>query len=55
MKIRHLSDSMLKKPINSNVVKGMEVTNTHLSSICEDYIIGKMVEKPFKNRTEHDS
>ena len=26
---RHLSNSMLKKLVNSNVVKGMEVMNTH--------------------------
>ena len=35
-------DSMLKKLVNSNMVKGMDVTNTHLDSICEDCILGKM-------------
>jgi len=32
-RLGHLSNSMLKKLVNSNVVKGMEVTNTHLNAV----------------------
>ena len=45
-RLGQLGDSMLKKLVNSNMVKGMEVMNTHLASICEDCVIGKMDEKP---------
>ncbi len=46
-RLGHLGDSILKKLVNSNVVKGMDVTNTQLGGICEDCILGKMDEKPF--------
>jgi len=30
----------------------MDITNMHLEGICEDYIMGKMDEKPFNDRIE---
>ena len=51
----HLGDSILKKLVNSNVVKGMDVTNTHLGGICEECILGKMDEKPFASQTDRDT
>ena len=51
----HLGDMTLKKLATSGIVKGMEVTNMQLTGICEDCIVGKMDEKPFENRTEHDT
>jgi len=54
-RLGHLGDTMLKKLVNFNTVKGMEIMNTHLAGICEDCVMGKMDEKPFENQTEHDS
>jgi len=51
----HIGDTALKKLITSGVVRGMEVTNMQLTGICEDCIVAKMDEKPFKSRTERDS
>jgi len=51
----HLGDSILKKLIDSNIVKEMEVTNSKLEGICEDCIMGKMDEKPFNARSDRDS
>ena len=33
----------------------MDVTDTHLDGICEECILSKMDEKPFKNREDRDS
>ena len=46
---------MLKKLANSGVVKGMEVMNTQLTSICRSCILGKMDEKPYEAWSERDS
>jgi len=54
-RLGHLGDSMLKKLVSSSIIKGMDITNTHLIGICEDCIVGKMDEKPFNNRNECDS
>ena len=45
----------LKKLVSSKSVRGMDVTDTHLSGTCKDCILGKMDEKPFKNRQQRDS
>src|SRR6266481_4773166 len=54
-RLGHLGDSILKKLVNSNVIKGMDVTNTQLGGICEDCILGKMDEKPFTSRMDRDT
>ncbi len=54
-RLGHLGDTMLKKLVESQVVKGMDITDTHLGGICKDCILGKMDEKPFESRKEHDS
>jgi len=46
---------MLKNIVNSNLVKGMDVTNINLKGICEDCILGKMDEKSFENHVERDT
>ena len=51
----HLGDMMLKKLATSGIIKGIEVTNMQLTGICEDCIVAKMDEKPFKNQTECDT
>ncbi len=53
-RLGHLGDTMLKKLLNSDTIKGMEVTDSYLGGVCEDCILGKMDEKPFKTRAEHD-
>ena len=53
-RLGHLGDSMLKKLINSSIVKEMIITDTHLNGTCEDCIIGKMDKKPFNVRNVHD-
>ena len=54
-RLGHLGDTTLKKLVRSDTVKGMEVTSTQLVGICRDCIFGKMDERPFENRSEHDS
>jgi len=51
-RLGHLRDTMLKKLVNSKTVKGMDVTDTHLDGICEECILSKMDEKPFKTRED---
>jgi len=46
---------MLKGLVGCSSVKGMEVRSTQLTGICENCVIGKMDEKPFEDRAEHDS
>ena len=41
--------------VSSKSVRGMDVTDTHLSGTCEDCILGKMDEKPFENRQQWGS
>ena len=53
-RLGHLGDSMLKKLVNSGIVKGMDVSNSDLHGICETCILGKMDEKPFETRTSRD-
>src|SRR5882724_10516691 len=54
-RLGHLGDTALKKLVRSDAVKGMEATSTQLVGICGDCILGKMDERPFENRSEHDS
>ena len=54
-RLGHLGDTALKKLVNSNSVRGMEVTDAQLKGTCEDCILGKMDEKPFEKRQERDS
>jgi|SRR5882724_12519630 len=54
-RLGHLRDIMLKKLVTSETVKGMDMTDTHLDSICEECILGKMDEKPFGAREEQDT
>ena len=54
-RLGHLGDTMLKKLVESQVVKGMDITDTHPGGICEDCILGKMDEKLFESRKERDS
>ena len=54
-RLGHLGDSILKGLVGSSSVKGMDVTSTQLTGICGDCIIGKMDERPFEDRAEHDS
>src|SRR6266481_7817573 len=54
-RLGHLSDSILHKLVGTSIIKGMVVTNNHLSGICEDCILGKMDERPFGGRSERDS
>ena len=51
-RLGHLRDTMLKKLVNSDIVKDMDVTNTQLTSICKTYILGKMDKKPFEARKD---
>jgi len=48
----HIGETMLKRMVNSQVVKGMTVTDMTLSGIREDCILGKMDEKTFSSRDE---
>src|SRR6266481_5957855 len=54
-RLGHLGDSILHKLVGTSIVKGMVVTNNHLSGICKDCILGKMDERPFGGRLERDS
>jgi hypothetical protein len=51
----HLRDTILPKLVKSNIVKDMDVTDVQLKGICEDCILGKMDEKPFKNCEERNT
>ena len=51
----HIWEIMLKRMINSEVVKGMMVTDMTPSGMCEDCILGKMDEKTFSSREEQDT
>ncbi len=53
-RLGHLGDTILQKLVGSNIVKGMVITDNNLSGICEDFILGKMDEKPFGVRRERD-
>ena len=46
---------MLKSLVNFSAIKGMDITNSHFEGSCKDCIMGKMDEKPFSIRNEHDS
>jgi len=50
-RLGHLGESMLKKLVGANTVRGMEVMNmdTHLMDICKSCVMGKMDEMPFQN------
>jgi len=54
-RLGHLGDTTLKKLVSSSTVKGMDVTDTHLDGICEDCVLGKMDERPFKIRMDCDT
>ena len=54
-RLGHLGDSILKGLVGSSSIKGMDVTNTQLTGICRDCVIGKMDERPFEDRAECDS
>src|SRR5882724_4152230 len=54
-RLGHLGDTALKKLVGSNSVKGMQVTNTQLTGICGDCILGKMEERTYKTQIERDS
>ena len=54
-RLGHLGDLILNKLVTSETVKGKDVTDTHLDGICEECILGKMDEKPFKTREEWDT
>ena len=45
---------MLKKLVNSGLVKGMDVNNNNLQGICKTCILGKMDEKQFETRSSRD-
>ena len=49
-RLGHLGDMMLKMLVNSNTMKGMDVTNTQLNGICEACILCKMDKKLFETR-----
>jgi len=51
-RLGHLGDTMLKRLVDSNTIRGMDITDMQLKGICEDCILGKMDEKPIENHEE---
>jgi hypothetical protein len=54
-RLGHIGETMLKKMVHLEVVKGMTVMNTSLSGMCKDCILGKMDEKVFSNKEKRDT